>query len=145
MVCGSVFPFTVTRSSSRIANFSLAFSASPRSDDDRNTVKFCLALQTCSNVDRIAKNRIVEAKVRSEIADNASTGVYAYADAKWQERLAGARGLLLTLPIERLEAVDHVQCGRARFELMVWNIQRCVPECHDRIADVFVDGSFVTR
>ena len=26
---------------------------------------------------------------------------------------------------------------------MVRNIQRCVPECHDRIADVFVDGSFV--
>ena len=53
-------------------------------------------------------------------------------------------GFLLTLPIERLEAVDHVQCGRARLELMVRNIQRRVPESHDRIADVFVDGSFVT-
>ena len=57
--------------------------------------------------------------------------------------LAGARASSLTLPIEHLDAVDHVQGGRARFELMVWNIQRRVPESHDRIADVFVDGSFV--
>ena len=57
--------------------------------------------------------------------------------------LTGARGLLLTLPIEHLEAVDHGQGGSTGFDLMVRNIQRCVPKCHDRIADVFVDGSFV--
>ena len=28
---------------------------------------------------------------------------------------------------------------------MVWNIQRCVPKSHDRVANVFVDGSFVTN
>ena len=78
-----------------------------------------------------------------QIADNASTGVYAYADAKWQERLAGARGLLLTLSIEHLDAVNHGQGGRAGIDLMVWNTQWCIPERHDRIADVFVDSSLV--
>ena len=67
----------------------------------------------------------------------------AYADAKWQKRMAGALSSPSTLPIEHLDAVDHGQGGRAGFDLMVGNIQRRVPECHDRITDVFVDGSFV--
>ena len=70
--------------------FFLGLLRSSRSDDNWNTVKFCLALQTCSNVYRIAEDRIVKAKIGSEIADNASTCVYADADAKWQECLASA-------------------------------------------------------
>src|SRR5262249_32604649 len=102
----------------------------------------CLALQTCCNVDRVPENRIVEAQVRSDIADYASTCVDTYADAKRQKWLAST-GFLLTLEIERLKAVDHVKPCRARLELMVRNIKRRVPEAHDGIADVLVDGSFV--
>src|SRR5262249_61973002 len=79
-----------------------------------------------------------------EVADNASTGVDGYADLIWQERLAGGIGPLLTLPIEHRETVDDVKGSRACFELMLRNSQRCVPESHDRITDVFVDGSFLT-
>src|SRR5262249_62429833 len=79
-----------------------------------------------------------------EVADNASTGVDGYADLIWQERLAGGIGPLLTLPIEHRETVDHVKGSRACFELMLRNSQRRVPESHDRITDVFVDGSFLT-
>src|SRR5262249_39092549 len=102
--------------------FFLGLFRSPRSEDNRNTVIFGLALQAGSDVDRIAENRIVEAQVGSEIADNAAAGVETDADAKWQERLPGARSLLLTLPIEHLHVVQHRQRGRAGTEFMVWNI-----------------------
>jgi DNA-binding transcriptional MerR regulator len=41
-------------------------------DYDGKTIVFRLALQTCRNVDRVTKNRIVEAKVRAEIANDGS-------------------------------------------------------------------------
>ena len=91
MVCG--FGFSLHRNEIKFEDrkLFLGLLRSSRSDDNRNTVKFCLALQTCSNIDRIAKNRIVKTKIGSEIADNASTCVYPDADAKRQEWLAGAR------------------------------------------------------
>src|SRR5262245_31974963 len=112
-------------------------------DDNWNAVVFGLAFQACSNVYRVSENRIVEAKVGSEISDQASTGVYADADAKGQKRLAGGIGLCLTLLIEGTNAIDHLEGGGARFKLMLRNVQRCVPKCHNGIADVFVDGSLV--
>ena len=69
--------------------FFLSLLPGSRSDDDRNAIKFCLAFQTCCNVDRVPENRIVKAQVRPNIADNASTCVDANADAKRQEGLAG--------------------------------------------------------
>src|SRR5262249_61024796 len=71
-----------------------------RSNENRKAVQFCLALKTRSDVYRIAKNRIVEAKVGSEVADQASASIDAYANSKRQERLTGGIGFLLTLPIE---------------------------------------------
>ena len=84
--------------------FFLGLFSGPRSNDNWDTIKFCLALQTCCNVYRIAENRIVKAQVRSNVANNASPRVYTYADAEWQEWLAGA-GFLFALKIERLKAL----------------------------------------
>ena len=86
MVCGFGFSFHRNKIKFEDRKLFLSLLRSSRSDDNRDVVIFCLALQTGSNVYRIAKDRIVEAKIGSEIADNASTSVYAYADAKWQER-----------------------------------------------------------
>src|SRR5262249_24452471 len=49
--------------------FVLGLFPSLRSNENRISVQFCLALKTRSDVYRIAKNRIIEAKVGSEIAD----------------------------------------------------------------------------
>src|SRR5262245_60144180 len=125
------------------SEFLLGLLSCLRSDDNRNAVIFGLAFQACSNVYRIAEHRIVEAKVGSEVSDQASTGVYADADAKGQKRLAGGIGLCLTLLIERSKAIDYLDGGGARFKLMLRNIQRRVPKCHNGIADVFVDSPLV--
>src|SRR5262249_1770998 len=103
-----------------------------------------LTLQTRGDVYRIAKNRIVEAKVGSEVADKASASIDADANSKRQERLTGGFGFLPTLAIEHRQTVDHVQDSPAGFEPMLRNSQRGVPESHDRIANMFIDGSFLT-
>ena len=61
--------------------------------------------------------------------------------------LSGIKGrdvalrFLLADKIQLLDTIQHVDGGFARVELVSWIVKRRIPERHDRIAHVLVDGA----
>ena len=47
----------------------------------------------------------------------------------------------LALPVERIDPLKHVDCGFAGIELMFLVVERRIPERHDCVAHIFVDGA----
>ena len=112
-----------------------------RADDDRKPVGFALAFQAGGEIDAVAQHRIVEAQVGAHVADDAAAGVDADADVDRNEQRAVGLGRCLALAVEPLDAVEHVEGGFAGVELVGRVVERRVPERHDRVAHVFVDGA----
>ena len=120
---------------------SLAAFAVLRADDDRKPVGFALAFQAGREIDAVAQHRIVEAQVGAHVADDASAGVDADADVDRDEQRAVGLGRRLALAVEPFDAFEHVEGGFAGVELVGRVVERRVPERHDRVAHVFVDGA----
>ena len=68
-------------------------------------------------------------------------GIDANADVDRNERPRIGLRFLLADKIELLDTIQHVDGGFARVELVAWIVERRIPERHDRVAHVLVDGS----
>ena len=101
---GSFLPFTAMKSSSSMANLSLAMLGGARAEDDRQAVGLALPFEPRGEVHRVAQHRIVEAQVRSHVADDALAGVEADADLQRNERRAAVARPRLALAVERVDA-----------------------------------------
>ena len=52
---------------------------------------------------------------------------------------------LLERGIDLLERRQHFPGRKHRLLGMIRHLDRCAPECHDRIADVFIDRTFMSQ
>src|SRR5262249_52893542 len=93
------------------------------------------------HVDLVAHGRIIEPVDRAEVADAAFAGVDADADVDVAERPPGPRGLAFPLGVEGVQLRHHLQRRFARLLGVRRLVERRVPERHDGIAHVFVDGA----
>ena len=50
-------------------------------------------------------------------------------------------GLLLPLRVHDVKALDHAQCRLAGMPGVLAVVERRVPERHDRVTHIFVDGA----
>ena len=91
------------------------------------------------DVHDIAHRRIIEAFRRPHITDAGQPGVKTDADPDLRLRHAACRKAKGVGFIERLQRGAHRQRRPAGARGMVLDIDRRVPERHDRVADIFVD------
>ena len=102
-----------------------------------------LALEPRGHVDVVADHRIVEARLRAEIADAAQPGVEADAELDRLERPPLGFSLLRQRAFKHLHLAHHAErcaAGMARMDAVV---ERRVPERHHRVAHEFVDGALL--
>ena len=118
MLSGSVLPLTVIRSICSVAKWSLTFSAVCAPMMIGVPYVLGVAFQPRGEVHRVAQHRIVEAQVRTHIADHAGAGIDAEPDLHREERLAVLQRLGLALVIEIVDPLQHVERGRAGMGLM---------------------------
>ena len=104
-----------------------------------------MAFQPRGEVDAVAEHRIVEAQVRAHIADDAGAGVQADADIERDVNVAALLCLLLAQLVELVDLLKHVDRGLTGVELMLLVVDRRVPERHDGVAHIFVDGTLARQ
>ena len=111
-------------------------------DHDVDAIGLRLALEAGSEVHIVAHDRIVEALVRAQVADRADARIEPGAHANGGKIPAFALGVGAPDLIEAAELVAHGE-RRAAGVLGVFGIvQGRVPERHDAVAHIFVDGAF---
>ena len=110
-------------------------------DDDRRAIFLGAAFQPRGEVHGIAQHRIIEAQIRTHIADHAGAGIDAEPDLHREKRYAVLQRLCLALVIEIVDPPQHVERCRAGMGLVIAVVERSVPERHDGVADIFVDRS----
>ncbi len=141
MRTASVRPMTTMRSISRNAKDGACTRvASPGHDAD--AIEFGLPLQARCKVYGIAKRRIAEALVRTHIAHHAAAAVDADPHL---EGLCVLPVIRRTLAVQIVQSGLHGQCRFAGVSGMFGIVQRSVPERHDAIADIFVNGAPVRQ
>src|SRR2546430_17043883 len=82
-----------------------------------------------------------EAKMGAHIPAHAGSVIQATPDAQRHVFPAILVRLALELLIELVGTRKHLQGGFTGVDFLLRIIERRIPECHDRVADVFVDGS----
>ena len=92
-------------------------------------------LETRAEVHRVAHHGVGHAEFRAHVADAHAPAVDADADLHLGP---AARG---KFPVQLRQRGLHVERGLHRAGSMIREIHRCVPERHDGVADVFVDGA----
>ncbi|MCY1302530.1 hypothetical protein D9M70_521910 [compost metagenome] len=110
-------------------------------EEQRDAVVLGSPFETRCEIDRIAEGGIVEALVRTHVADDALAGVDADADS---QRLRGPPlplRLSLQFLVDPRERCKHVERCAHRVNRMVGVVKRRIPEGHEAVADIFVDGS----
>ena len=100
-----------------------------------------MAFQPRRQIDAVAEHRIIEPQVGPHIADDACAGIKADTDIERDVSVAALLRLDLTLLVKRFDSLQHVDRGLACIELVPVVVQRRIPERHDRVAHVFVDGA----
>ena len=142
MRVASVLPFTFRRSSSRKAK-SGARAVVDLADHGADVVGLGLAFEPRGDIDVVADHRIVEARLRAEIADAAHAGVEPDAELHRLERRPLASASWRQRSFESRISCHHAQCRAAGMARMVAVVERRVPERHHRIAHEFVDGALL--
>ena len=88
---------------------------------------------------------VVKALVGAHVADHASAGIEPDAGIERNERTPLFLCLLLARLVELVNALQHVERRLAGVEFMILVVERRVPERHDGVAHVFVDGALAVR
>src|SRR5215510_1473095 len=98
-----------------------------------STVEFVQALEAACEIDAVTNDRVVEPFLVAHVADNHLSGVDA--DTRSETRLA------LTFPLAKQggQPILGGHRGHAGVVSMLVERDRCAPEGHNRIADVFVE------
>src|SRR5690606_2331236 len=86
----------------------------------------------------VAERRIVEAPARAEIADRAWPGSESDTESHRSVRTSRAPRFRLPTGVQLLKLGHHSQRRPRRRLRMFGIVERRVPECHDRIADIFI-------
>ena len=134
-------PWRRTRSSSRAATSPAAL-AGGCAQDDVDAVGLGAALEAGGDVHRVADHRVVEALGGAEIADEAAAGVDADAEAQGLEGISALGGVLGgQLGVEQGQAAAHLEGRLAGAGGVALVGQGRVPERHDGVADILVDGA----
>ena len=100
--------------------------------DDIEANDLALAFHPARDVDAVADGGIVEAALESHIPHQRIAGRKSDADGD----TADGAG-----PVELVEPPAHRQCGLGCAARVIGDVDRRIPERHDRIADEFVDGA----
>ena len=141
MRAGRVLPLTRSRSISRSAEFAGARFGRRLGNQKRKAIGLALAFQTRTQVHVVADGRIVEALLGTHVAHAADPGIEADADLDGHGLQPLPRALRAPFGIEGPGAGKHREGGRQRLPGMVRHVHRRVPERHDCVAHVLVDGT----
>ncbi len=109
--------------------------------EDVETDLLAGGLDPCGDVHGVADGRIVEAGLGTHVPDAGKSGVYSDADANLL-LAAEAEGVA---GIEAGKRLAHGQRGANRFAAVIGDIDRGIPEGHDRVPDELVERAFVRR
>ena len=104
-----------------------------------------LPFQPRRQIDAVAEHRIVEPQVRTHIADDADAGIEADADIDRNVGVTAVLRLDLALLVELVDPLQHVDRGFAGIDLVLLVVERRVPERHDGVAHIFVDGALAVE
>src|SRR5215467_6726457 len=77
---------------------------------------------------------------RPEVPDTATASTNAYADVHLRESPAPRVSTRPPVLVELFHSSRHLDCGVAGMRCVIGIVERRIPEGHDRIAHVFVDG-----
>src|SRR4029453_524716 len=99
------------------------------------TVKFFQTLKAACKIDAVTDDRVVEPFLVAHVADDYLGGVNA--NARGEARLA----LAFPLAEQGGQPILGSHCRHTGVVGVVVEFDWCTPECHDRIADVFVECS----
>src|SRR3984885_973216 len=113
--------------------------------DDRKSILLGLSLEARGQVDAVAEHGIIEAQVGPHIADHAEPGIEPDADIDRDIGVTALLGLELALLVQLVDPLQHVDRGFAGIELMLLVVERRVPERHDGVAHIFVDGALARQ
>ena len=122
-----------------MANFSRRSFRGARTDHHGKPIILGPRFQAGSHIDGVAEHRIVEAEIRSHVADDAGAGVEPDPDAQRHVKTAVRVSFAFEFDVKCFGARQHLQRGLAGIGFVVRIVHRSIPECHDGVANVFVD------
>ena len=112
-------------------------------DDGAHVIGLRLSFEPRGDVDVVADHRIIEARLRAEIADAANSGVQPDAEPYRLEWPALGLGLVLPERVQAFHLTHHAQCRITSMARMRVVVERRIPEGHHRVAHELVDGALL--
>src|SRR4051794_2434776 len=100
-----------------------------------------LALYPGRDVHGIPYDRVIEPEFRPHVSDERSPRIDADADGNVWQRYGALPEAEHVVGVEVAQTLADTQCSPAGARRVVRSRERSVPERHERIADVFVDGA----
>ena len=119
--------------------------ARSRARNDVDAELFRRTLEPGGDVDLVAERRIIEALNRPHITDAAYPGVEANAEFHCVNWAAGLLRPLLPFSVELDQRLAHLERRAHRANPVRRIVERRIPERHDRVAHIFVDGAHLLQ